>query len=137
MNRLALILLLGSSLVMANQVEYTDGDARYADDADIVEYADDEVATNRADSLEMDENTAVRSVIDNTDITRWNYTEDDIADAQAKMQRRAEREAEYQKSITRKRSGGFLVGQRQSYKKSKMCLKIRLLDKCCAVELGK
>lgn len=47
---------------------------------------------------------------DKSDITRWNYTEKEIVKKEKIRQKQAEREAEYEKSIARRRSGIFFGG---------------------------
>lgn len=136
MNKIALILLLGLNLVVAEAIaqdKYEDGEeieiyeeeigdeiATEADtggDEDVgdSEYYDIGNATQAGESDEafeddvIEANTAIRGgdSADSTDITRWRYTEEEIAKKEATAKKKAQQEAEYNQSITRKRSGMF------------------------------
>lgn len=124
MNKMALIILLGLNLVVAqafaqayeDEVVYEDG-VEYVDEGvdegiDEVDEVED-IADNGAyddGAYEPQPNTAMRSneSVDATDITRWVDSEEDIARRKARAKREAQQEAEYKQNLTRQRSGGFI-----------------------------
>lgn len=138
MKKIALILaLLGLNLAIANDdmndnglnednTQYEDDydynatdDANYADDtndnanyADDINEADDTNYTNNvAPANPKDSKQAQKGQEDKTDITRWNYTEEELAAKKAKADKKMQEEKEaYELSITRRRSGMFLGG---------------------------
>lgn len=130
MNKMALIILLGLNLVVAqvfaqayedeviyeeDGVEYVDEGADINEGVDEGEYIADDDAYDEAyndDAVEPQPNTAMRSneSVDATDITRWVDSEEDIAKKEARIKRKAQQEAEYNQSIKRKRSGLFFGG---------------------------
>lgn len=67
------------------------------------EYAD-ETSDDTDDTLDYN---AISGDGDGSDITRWNYSEQEIARKEEIRRRQAEREAEYAKSLQRRRSGLF------------------------------
>lgn len=129
MNKIALILLLGFSFVVAENIdadEYADDEVEYVEEYDEV-VADDEAGDegyadneeyieevgNVADEYTEDSaSPKARGNMTNdaTDITRWTYSEQDLAKKAASAKRKAKQEAEYKQSIKRKRSGLFFGG---------------------------
>lgn len=106
MNKIALILLLGLSLVVTETIaqdEYDDEEVEMVYEEELADYDDE---------YEIEGSTAIRgsggSV--STDITRWNYTEEEIAKKEAKAQKQAQREEEYEKSIEDRRRSGLFFG---------------------------
>lgn len=96
--------------------EVIDGDetSEYADEVidgdETSEYAEDAIDDSLEDdttALSSDESLDYSTSDDPSDITRWNYTEKEIARKEEIRKRQAEREAEYAKSLQRRRSGLF------------------------------
>lgn len=78
-------------------------------ESDSGEYAEETVGASSDDSATeiSGESTDYTTSDDPSDITRWNYTEKEIARKEEIRKRQAEREAEYAKSLQRRRSGLF------------------------------
>lgn len=77
------------------------------DDGEAMEVSEESTDDESDESDESDSGWAVGNTDDTSDITRWHYTEEEIAKKEKIRQRQAEREAEYAKSLTRRRSGLF------------------------------
>ena len=82
----------------------SDENAEYVDDGE--EYTE-ETTSQSTDETATELSSEYESNDDTSDITRWNYTEKEIARKEEIRRRQAEREAEYAKSLTRRRSGLF------------------------------
>lgn len=128
MNKIALILLLGLNLAVAETIaqdEYDEvevyeeesgavagGDEAvvYEGDSDESDEYDAEVALPDDDAFEA--NTAIRGgdSVDSTDITRWKYTEEEILKKEALAKKQAEHEERYKKSIEDRRRSGLFFG---------------------------
>lgn len=125
MNKIALILLLGLNLAIAETIaqdEYDEvevyeeeseavagGNEAVVYEGDSDEY-DAEVALPDDDAFEA--NTAIRGgdSVDSTDITRWNYTEEEILRKEALAKKQAEHNEKYKKSIEDRRRSGLFFG---------------------------
>lgn len=87
-------------------------DEEFADEvieSDGSEYVEETIGESTDDSTTeiSGESTDYTTSDDPSDITRWNYTEKEIARKEEIRKRQAEREAEYAKSLQRRRSGLF------------------------------
>ena len=82
----------------------SDEDTEYVDDGE--EYTE-ETTSDSTDDSELGLSSDYEGNDDTSDITRWHYTEKEIARKEEIRKRQAEREAEYEKSISRRRSGLF------------------------------
>lgn len=82
----------------------SDEDAEYVDDGE--EYTE-ETTSDSTDDSELGLSSDYEGNDDTSDITRWHYTEKEIARKEEIRKRQAEREAEYEKSVSRRRSGLF------------------------------
>lgn len=68
-----------------------------------------DVSNDDGTQIQEDDNKDTQE--DKTDITRWNYTEEELAAKKAKAEKKMQEEKEaYELSITRRRSGMFLGG---------------------------
>lgn len=85
----------------------SDDSAEYIDDGE--EYTEGTIGETTDDSaVELSGETVDYGTSDDpSDITRWSYTEKEIARKEEIRKRQAEREAEYAKSLQRRRSGLF------------------------------
>lgn len=133
MNKIALILLLGVNLVVSQAFAQAEDEVMYEEDGveyveDDVEYTDEDVEADEGiveeyegedegvvddgiyeeDDLESNATMRNNESVDNTDITRWTDSAQDIARKQARAKREAQKEAEYKQNLTRKRRGGFI-----------------------------
>ena len=82
----------------------SDEDTEYVDDGE--EYTE-ETTSDSTDDSELGLSSDYEGNDDTSDITRWHYTEKEIARKEEIRRRQAEREAEYAKSLQRRRSGLF------------------------------
>ena len=82
----------------------SDEDTEYVDDGE--EYTE-ETTSDSTDDSELGLSSDYEGNDDTSDITRWHYTEKEIARKEEIRKRQAEREAEYAKSLQRRRSGLF------------------------------
>ncbi len=98
----------GVRLEPLDDADFANGDdVEYTEDSD--EYVEETVgASGDDDATEFSGDSADYSTSDDpSDITRWTYTEKEIARKEEIRRRQAEREAEYAKSLQRRRSGLF------------------------------
>ncbi|RDU65663.1 hypothetical protein [Helicobacter sp. MIT 14-3879] len=122
MKKIALIIaLLGLNLAIANENiatndELNDDNAEYLyEDDDSDEIVDNNENINNED-IDVNSDAKEYSKDNNDkqedfrDITRWQYTQEELINKEEKAAKKAKREEEYKKSITRKRSGMFVGG---------------------------
>lgn len=94
-----------AQLEVLDEEEFANGDdSEYVDSEEVVEA---ESIDDYDNSLGSEPDYTYSTSDDKSDITRWNYTEKEIIKKEKIRQRQAEREAEYEKSISRRRSGLF------------------------------
>lgn len=94
-----------AQLEVLDEEEFANGDdSEYVDSEEVVEA---ESIDDYDNSLGSEPDYTYSTSDDKSDITRWNYTEKEIIKKEKIRQRQAEREAEYEKSVSRRRSGLF------------------------------
>lgn len=112
MKRIALIIaLLGLNLVIADDMntnQDTNGGVGYTED-DTSNTINNSANNNSANSEENDSDKADKATSNTVDITRWNYTDEELKAKKDKADKKAAEEKEaYELNVTRKRSGAFI-----------------------------